>query len=86
MDIVNPLEFRGWDDLVADHPAKSVFHTSAWTRVLVDSYGYRPVYFCMKENGSFLALIPVMEVRQFFDREARGVSSLYGLCESICGE
>ncbi len=73
MEIANPLTLRGWDDLVASHPAGSCFHTSSWARILAESYGYRPAYFFEAERGTLTALLPVMEVHSFLTGK-RGVS------------
>ena len=70
---VNPLVEPGWDDMVGAHPAGSFFHTTPWARVLAESYGYRPVYFIVVENGALQALLPVMEIRSVFTGR-RGVS------------
>jgi Acetyltransferase (GNAT) domain len=59
---VNPLDHPGWDDLVANHPESSFFHGTAWARVLQDTYGHVPAYFCQSSNGRLDGLIPVMEV------------------------
>ena len=69
----NPLAEPGWDAMVAAHPAGSFFHTTPWARVLLESYGYRPVYFTVVENGALQALLPVMEIRSVFTGR-RGVS------------
>ena len=73
MEIINPLGLRGWDDLVSSHPAGSFFHTSSWARVLVESYGYRPTYFSIRENGTLRALLPMMEIDSFLTGR-RGVA------------
>jgi hypothetical protein len=70
---VDPLTEPGWDDVVGAHPAGSFFHTTSWARVLAESYGYRPVYFTVVENGALQALLPVMEIRSVFTGR-RGVS------------
>lgn len=59
---VNPLEQSGWDDLVAEHPQGTFFHGSAWSRVLQDTYGHTPKYFCRMAGGRLETLLPVMEV------------------------
>lgn len=59
---VNPLEQSGWDDLVAEHPQATFFHGTAWARVLRDTYGHAPMYFCRLAGGRLEALLPVMEV------------------------
>jgi hypothetical protein len=73
MEIANPLTLKGWDDLVASHPAGSFFHTSSWARILAESYGYRPVFFIEREGGALNALLPVMEIHSVFTGR-RGVS------------
>ena len=73
MQYLNPLEHNGWDDLVAAHPAGSFFHTTSWAKVLVESYGYRPVYFAIMDNGELRALLPVMEINSVLTGR-RGVS------------
>lgn len=72
-EIVNPLEYPYWNDLVIASGDYSFFHSSNWARVLHESYGYRPDYFAMIKDGSLRALIPVMEVRSMFTG-LRGVS------------
>jgi hypothetical protein len=73
MQIANPLEMPGWDDLVASHPEGSFFHSSSWARILAESYGYRPLYFTETEKGSLKSLLPVMEIRSVLTG-IRGVS------------
>ena len=70
---VNPLVEPEWDDMVAAHPAGSFFHTTPWAKVLVESYGYRPVYFVEMDGDSLKALLPAMEVCSFVTGK-RGVS------------
>lgn len=58
---------------MAAHPSGSFFHTSAWAKVLVESYGYRPVYFAVRSTGGLSALLPVMEIHSVLTGK-RGVS------------
>ncbi len=60
---VNPLEGSEWDQLVASHPGATVFHSSAWAKVLARTYGHRPFYFALSAADRLAALVPVMEVR-----------------------
>ena len=60
--IINPLSGSEWDDLVAGHPEATVFHTSAWARVLTRTYGHSPVYLQYTGSGESVALLPLMEV------------------------
>jgi len=71
MHIINPITHTDWDRQILAAPNYSFFHSSGWAQVLMDTYGYRPVYFG-SANGSF-ACIPVMEVNSPFTGR-RGVS------------
>lgn len=73
IEIINPVECRGWDDRVLGFPGASVFHSSGWARVLSESYGYRPVYFVAFRDGEMSDVLPVMEIRSFLTG-IRGVS------------
>ncbi|MDR3569095.1 MAG: GNAT family N-acetyltransferase [Syntrophobacteraceae bacterium] len=64
-EFINPLNFPGWDDLVLSAGDYSFFHCTAWTRVLCESYGYRPSFFAMTEKAKLLAVIPFLEVNSF---------------------
>jgi hypothetical protein len=73
MRIVNPVHDSAWDPLVALHGDASCFHTSAWAKVLHQSYGHRPFYLHFSCRDRLAALIPLMEVR----------SALTG-CRGVC--
>lgn len=59
---VDPLEDPRWDEAVLSHPGASIFHSSAWARVLVETYGHRPLYCRWGAGGRTRALVPLMEV------------------------
>ena len=59
---INPLLYPGWDFLVSAHPGSSFFHRTAWARVLHETYGHLPIYFCRFADGQLEELLPVMEV------------------------
>jgi Acetyltransferase (GNAT) domain len=40
--VLDPLEDRRWDELVARHPRASVFHQRGWLEALNRTYGYEP--------------------------------------------
>ena len=83
IDIVNPVEYQGWDDLLASSRQYSFFHTSEWAKVLWETYHYRPVYFTIIDNNRLLALFPVMEVKSIFTG-LRGVSLPFtDYCQTI---
>ena len=73
LQILNPVQIPNWDDLVLATGKASFFHSSAWAKVLSESYGYKPLYFASVEKGNLQALVPVMEVNSFLTGR-RGVS------------
>ena len=67
-------------------PGHSFFHSSAWARVLSESYGYTPLYFTIIENGKLQALVPLMEIDSILTGK-RGVSLPFtDYCEPIIGD
>lgn len=60
--VVNPLERSDWDAQLAGHPEATFFHGAAWARVLHETYGHQPVYFCRLVGDELQQLLPVMEV------------------------
>ena len=60
---VDPCEYAGWDALLEQRGDASFFHGSAWARVLHETYGHKPVYFCRVDDaGRLVSLLAVMEV------------------------
>lgn len=84
--IINPIDYHDWDNQILSLPGHSIFHSTAWARVLMESYEYKPLYFCLIENGRLCGLIPVMEVASFLTGR-RGVSLPFtDYCESLCDD
>ncbi len=59
---IDPLTGDDWDREVLAHPRHSVFHRSAWARVLTETYGHRPFYLKLRSATADQAWIPLMEV------------------------
>jgi hypothetical protein len=57
LQTVNPLEHPDWDAPLTRRPDFSFFHGAAWTRVLVETYGFTPVWQAGEQS-----LLPLMEV------------------------
>lgn len=86
LKVFNPLEFPGWDELLAGCPEATVFHSAAWTRVLHESYGYAPCCLGAIEKQGFGVLLACMEVRSILTGR-RGVSLPFtDCCEPILSE
>jgi Acetyltransferase (GNAT) domain len=73
LQIISPLEYPGWDDLVISTKNYSFFHSSAWARTIHHSYGYRPFYFTAFYLGKISILIPIFGINSILTGR-RGVS------------
>ena len=85
IQIINPIEYPSWDELLLTSDQSTFFQTSAWASVLSESYSYKPLYFTITENGKLSSLIPVMEISSFLTGK-RGISLPFtDYCGPIAG-
>ena len=73
VEVVDPLLNADWDKEIAGHPDATIFHSSAWARVLGSTYGHKPKYLRLSANDEIMAMLPVMEVNSVVTGR-RGVS------------
>ena len=60
IDIIDPIVDRRWDQFVSEQSNSTIFHTSAWAKVIEETYGYLPRYYVIEnEFGQFEAAIPL---------------------------
>lgn len=62
---LDPLEIPNWDALLTNRPDFSFFHSSAWAKVLADTYGFTPHYFFTGSAAAPVAVLPLMEVNSW---------------------
>lgn len=62
VSVLNPLTREDWDRQLLTLPGAGFFLTTAWARVLHDTYGYQPMYQARLEAGRLQSLLPLMEV------------------------
>jgi hypothetical protein len=60
---IDPLVGDTWDQIVTARGDHTVFHRSAWARVLAETYGHQPFYLRISIHGREAALVPLMAVR-----------------------
>jgi hypothetical protein len=70
---ISPFDYPDWDNLLLEGSNSSFFHTSAWAKVLHESYGYKPVYFVRRENARLHSVMPFMDIASWLTGR-RGVS------------
>ncbi|HEX3716434.1 MAG TPA: GNAT family N-acetyltransferase [Verrucomicrobiae bacterium] len=84
VEIINPLQRADWDSLVDVLPGSTVFHGSGWARVLNETYGHSPMYFCRFAGNRLAEALPLMEVSSKWTGH-RGVSLPFtDLCPALC--
>jgi len=79
----NPITYPGWDGLLQTHPQAGFFHTSTWARVLAESYGYRPHYVTLTENGRLVGLVPLMEIDSLLTGRRGSALPFTDACEPL---
>lgn len=59
VQIIDPTTDIRWDNFVASQKQGMIFHTSAWARVVKETYGYLPRYYVLEnEDGRIAAALP----------------------------
>ena len=71
--ILDPTCDSSWDRLVSSHPGFTFFHSSAWMRVLCETYGHKALGLYCSQHGKPKVLLPLVEVASRFTGH-RGVS------------
>jgi CelD/BcsL family acetyltransferase involved in cellulose biosynthesis len=62
--VIDPTTDSQWDRFVTDDQRSTIFHTSAWARVIKETYNYIPQYHIIKnKDGSVGAAIPFYLIR-----------------------
>ncbi len=73
IEIVNPLNFESWNESIIQFKGYTFFHSSEWTKLISETYGYNPVYHITKRGNKIIGVLPLMEVKSFITGK-RGVS------------
>ena len=83
IEIINPIDYAGWDELLTSSRECTFFHTSSWAKVLYQTYHYSPLYFTVLNDSRLLALVPMMEINSILTG-VRGVSLPFtDFCEPV---
>ncbi len=71
--VVDPTRDSRWDSIISRFGDANVFHSAAWSRVLNESYGYKPLCLVAESEGEPSAVLPLMEANSWLTGR-RGVS------------
>ncbi|MDB6146452.1 MAG: hypothetical protein JWO45_116 [Spartobacteria bacterium] len=62
VQLIDPLHGPNWNDFIVSHPDSNFFHSSAWAKVICQTYGHKPVYARFSQKGESVALVPLIEI------------------------
>jgi len=83
IQIINPIEFSGWDDLLLANETYSFFHSMPWANVLAASYQYEPMYFTSTGQNGSMGIVPIMEINTLLSRRRAISLPFTDACEPI---
>ncbi len=63
VQIINPIDYNNWNELIIRLNDYSFFHTSYWAETLVKTYHYKPVYFTLSNKNSLQGVVACMEIK-----------------------
>ena len=78
-ELVNPLAENSWEETIMMHRDATIFHSTGWARVLVDTYGHRPCYAQISLNGNLQAACSHHGSQKCAHKSARGLSAIVAI-------
>jgi CelD/BcsL family acetyltransferase involved in cellulose biosynthesis len=62
--IIDPATDEKWNNFLEGQKHSTIFHTSAWSRVILSTYNYKPQYYVLADDaGQYKAAIPYYFVK-----------------------
>ena len=55
--IVDLVKYKAWDNSIMSSGKYSLYHSSAWAEVLLETYDYQPVHFILTEKKEHLCYL-----------------------------
>ena len=63
---IDPLEDPRWDDFVLTNKYGSIYHLSAWRALIEKTFGHKPLYLILQENGDRIkAALPLFFIKSW---------------------
>lgn len=83
LNIINPVVTKNWNEMIETHSNSTIFHTSYWAQVLMETYHYLPLYLSIIEKNEIVMLFALMEINSPLTGK-RGVSLPFtDFCEPL---
>ena len=65
IEIVNPVNYSNWNEDILNLSGYTFFHSSQWSNLISKTYGYKPIYYILKDDKRIAAVFPLMEIKSF---------------------
>lgn len=76
---------QSWDQFVETHPRGTVFHLTAWKRVLEKTFGYQACYFYAERGGRIVGIVPLFSITNWIMGRCL-LSAPFAVYGGICAE
>ena len=57
--LLTEQDYVAWQDYVANFPHAGFFHQIGWLKVVVDTYGHKPLYLIAEDGGAVKGVLPL---------------------------
>jgi len=74
-----------WDEYVRGHPSGSMFHTTAWKRVIERCFGFASRYLLAVAGGRIHGILPLFLVRNFLQGRTL-ISTPFAVYGGVCAD
>ena len=84
--ILKEQDWEKWDQFVLMHPRGSIYHTTAWMRVVQKTFKHEPLYIYLQENGKIHACLPLFRIRSWITGERLNCLPAAAVCDPLADE
>lgn len=74
-----------WDDYVYRHPASSLFHLTAWKRVIERTFGFESRYLLVQQDGAIRGILPLFLVSNVVQGRTL-ISTPFAVYGGVCSD
>ena len=75
-----------WDQFVLKHPRGSIYHTTAWMRVVQKTFKHEPLYVYLQGNGQIRACLPLFKIRSWVTGQRLNCLPVAAACNPLSTE
>jgi lipid II:glycine glycyltransferase (peptidoglycan interpeptide bridge formation enzyme) len=83
VQIFNPLDRPDWDEQISQFTQSSFFHSSAWLRVLHETYGFEPIAIALNKADKTSAILVTMEINSWLTGKRGASLPFTDTCEPL---